>query len=153
MRGRTSIRATRIALLLVIQFSLDASIAAAADKHVGPVVDLARIGSKLYSVSQVGVFVREGKELRLAHKPEFRVFGMAVIREVESKEEIVLLAETEIEEAIRLLFEQHRLVVEGSGALGVGGMLKQKERFRGKKVVAAVCGRNIDLELFKRIIR
>jgi threonine dehydratase len=68
-------------------------------------------------------------------------------------EEIVLLTETEIEESIRLLFEQHRLVVEGSGALGVGGLLKRRERFKGKKVVAVVCGRNIDLELFKRIIR
>jgi threonine dehydratase len=67
--------------------------------------------------------------------------------------EIVLLTETEIEEAIRLLFEQHRLVVEGSGALGVGGLLKRKERFKGKKVVAVLCGRNIDLDVFKRIIQ
>ncbi len=68
-------------------------------------------------------------------------------------EEIMLLTETELEESIRLLFEQHRLVVEGSGALSVGGLLKRKERFQGKKVVASVCGRNIDLEVFKRIIR
>ena len=68
-------------------------------------------------------------------------------------DEIVLLTETEIEDSIRLLFEQHRLVVEGSGALGVGGLLKRKERFKGKRVVAVVCGRNIDLEVFKRIIR
>ena len=63
------------------------------------------------------------------------------------------LTETEIEESIRLLFEQHRLVVEGSGALGVGGLLKYKDRFKGKKVVAVVCGRNINLEVFKRIIQ
>jgi threonine dehydratase len=68
-------------------------------------------------------------------------------------DEILLLTEAEIEGAIRLLFEQHRLVVEGSGALGVGGLLKYKERFKGKKVVAAVCGRNISLEAFKRIIQ
>lgn len=67
-------------------------------------------------------------------------------------DEIVLLTEAEIEGAIRLLFEQHRLVVEGSAALAVGGLLKQRERFIGKKVVAVVCGRNIDLEVFKRII-
>ncbi len=67
-------------------------------------------------------------------------------------EEIILLSEEEIEASIRLLFEQHRLVVEGSGAVGVGGFLKLKNRFRGKKVVAAVCGRNIDLEVFKKII-
>lgn len=68
-------------------------------------------------------------------------------------EEIMLLTEPEIEESMRLLFEQHRLVVEGSGALGVGGLLKRKERFRGKKVVAVVCGRNVDLNDFKRIVQ
>lgn len=67
-------------------------------------------------------------------------------------EDIVLLSEDEIEKGIRLLFEQHRLVVEGSGALAVGGLLKRKDEFKGKKVVAVVCGRNIDLETFKRII-
>jgi len=44
------------------------------------------------------------------------------------------------------------LVVEGSGALSVGGLLKRKEHFKGKRVVAVICGRNIPLELFKRII-
>lgn len=67
-------------------------------------------------------------------------------------DEILLLEETEIAGAIRLLFEQHRLVVEGSGALSVGGLLKRKAAFRGKKVVAVVCGRNIDLDVFKKII-
>ena len=67
-------------------------------------------------------------------------------------DEIVLLTETQIEASVRLLFEQHRLVVEGSGALAVGGLLKRKEQFKGRKVVAVVCGRNIDLEVFKRII-
>ncbi len=68
-------------------------------------------------------------------------------------EEIVLFSESEIEASIRLLFEQHRLVVEGSGALGVGRLLRRRERFKGKKVVAVVCGRNVDLEVFKRIIQ
>jgi threonine dehydratase len=66
--------------------------------------------------------------------------------------EIMLLTEEEIAASIRTLFEQHRLISEGSGALGVGGMLKYKERFKGKKVVAVVCGRNIDLDVFKTII-
>ena len=66
--------------------------------------------------------------------------------------EIMLLSEEEIAASIRLLFEQHRLVSEGSGALGVGGLLKHKDRFKGKKIVAVVCGRNIDLDVFKSII-
>jgi len=68
-------------------------------------------------------------------------------------DEILLLTESEIEASIRLLFEQHRLVVEGSGALAIAGICKQREHLKGKKVVAVVCGRNIDLEVFKRIIR
>lgn len=67
-------------------------------------------------------------------------------------DEILLLTEDEIAASIRLLFEQHRLVSEGSGVLGIGGLLKHKARFKGKKVVAVVCGRNIDLEVFKKII-
>ena len=67
-------------------------------------------------------------------------------------DEMLLLTEAEIAAAIRLLFEEHRLVSEGSGALGTGGLLKIKDRFKGKKVVAVVCGRNIDLETFKKII-
>lgn len=69
-----------------------------------------------------------------------------------SVDEIILLSEQEIEASIRLLFEHHRLVSEGSGALGVGGLLKRRERLKGKKVVAVVCGRNIDLAVFKRIV-
>mgnify|MGYP000129594387 CR=1 FL=1 len=67
-------------------------------------------------------------------------------------DEMMLLTEAEIEYAVRILFFEHRLVVEGSSALGVGGLLKRKDELRGKKIVAAVCGRNIDLEVFKRII-
>jgi len=67
-------------------------------------------------------------------------------------DEITLLTEEEIANAIRILFEHHRLVVEGSGALSVGGFLKMKDSFKGRKVVLTVCGRNIDLDLFKQII-
>ncbi|UCC21814.1 MAG: pyridoxal-phosphate dependent enzyme, partial [Planctomycetota bacterium] len=67
-------------------------------------------------------------------------------------DEIILLTEKEIEDSIRLLFEHHRLVVEGSGVLSVGGLLKLKDSFKGKKVVLGICGRNIGLDLFKQII-
>ena len=67
-------------------------------------------------------------------------------------DEIILLTEDQIADAIRILFEHHRLVVEGSGALSVGGLLKLKDSFKGKKVVLTICGRNIDLDRFKQII-
>lgn len=67
-------------------------------------------------------------------------------------DEIILVTEQQIADAIRLLFEHHRLVVEGSGALSVGGFLKLKDSFKGKKVALGICGRNIGLDLFKQII-
>jgi threonine dehydratase len=67
-------------------------------------------------------------------------------------DDVVLLAEEEIERAIRLVFEEHRLVAEGSAVLSVGALCKWPDRFKGKKVVLVVCGRNIGVELFKRIV-
>ncbi len=67
-------------------------------------------------------------------------------------DEIVLVSEAEIEDAIRVLFEQHRLVAEGSAALSVAYLMKHPERFEGRTVVPVVCGKNIGTELFKSII-
>ncbi len=67
-------------------------------------------------------------------------------------DEIVLVTEAEIEDAIRVLFEQHRLVAEGSAALSVAYLLQHPERFKGRTVVPIVCGKNIGTELFKSII-
>lgn len=67
-------------------------------------------------------------------------------------DEMFLLSEAEIEDAIRLIFEQHLLVVEGSAAMGVSALLKHPEHFKGKKVVLVLCGRNIDPARFKAII-
>ena len=67
-------------------------------------------------------------------------------------DEIVLVTEAEIEDAIRVLFEEHRLVAEGSAALSVAYLLKHPERFKGRTVVPVVCGKNIGTELFKSII-
>ncbi len=67
-------------------------------------------------------------------------------------DELFLLTEDEIAKAIREIFMQHRLVTEGSAAMGVGVLLKHPERFRGKKTVLVLCGRNIDPDRFREII-
>lgn len=67
-------------------------------------------------------------------------------------DEVSLLTEAQIEDAIRFLFESHRLIAEGSAAMGVGLVLSQPQRFRGKKTVLVVCGRNINPDTFRRII-
>ena len=67
-------------------------------------------------------------------------------------DELFLLSEKEIENAIRMIFEHHRLVAEGSAAMSVAALLKHPNHFKGKNVVLVLCGRNIDLERFKSIV-
>lgn len=67
-------------------------------------------------------------------------------------DEIMLLTEDEIANAVRYVFEEHKLVVEGSAAMSVAALMKNTERYKGKKVVLTICGRNIGTELFKKII-
>ena len=58
----------------------------------------------------------------------------------------------DIPQLIQDIEEGFVLYSEGSGALSVGGFLKLKDSFKGKKVVLTICGRNIDPDLFKQII-
>ena len=67
-------------------------------------------------------------------------------------EDFLLISEAEIAEAMRTLFYEQRLVAEGSGALSVAAILKRKDLFKGKKVVVVICGKNVDIDQFKRII-
>jgi len=67
-------------------------------------------------------------------------------------DEFLLLSESEIEGGIRALFEQHRLVAEGSAAMGVAAVLKHPEKFTDRKSVLVICGRNIDIARFRKII-
>ena len=59
-------------------------------------------------------------------------------------DDIVLVDEGDIEEAMLLLLEIEKTVVEGAGAAGLAGLLRNRARFAGKKVGVVLCGGNID---------
>lgn len=59
-------------------------------------------------------------------------------------DEIVLVDEGDIEEAMLLLLEVEKTVVEGAGAVALAAVLKHRDRFAGKKVGLVLCGGNID---------
>ena len=67
-------------------------------------------------------------------------------------DEILLVSEDEIKEAIRLFLEHHHQVAEGSGAVGLAALLRYKGRFANRKTVVIVSGGNIDLELLKSVL-
>jgi threonine dehydratase len=67
--------------------------------------------------------------------------------------DIVVVGEEDIARAILLLLEREKTVVEGAGASPLAALLSGKVRIRpGEKVVAVLCGGNIDVNMISRII-
>lgn len=64
----------------------------------------------------------------------------------------VTVTEAEIVTGLKLLFEDHRLVVEGSAAVAVAAFLKKAEEIRGKRVAIVLCGGNINIKKFKELV-
>ncbi|STQ90689.1 threonine/serine dehydratase [Iodobacter fluviatilis] len=60
----------------------------------------------------------------------------------------VLLTETEIKQAMHLLAQHERWIVEGAAGVAMAGMLKQAPQYQGKAVAVVLCGRNIVLQKF-----
>jgi threonine dehydratase len=67
-------------------------------------------------------------------------------------DDIVLVDEGDIEQAILLLLEIEKTVVEGAGAAGLAALLRHRERFQGKRVGLVLTGGNIDPLLLASII-
>jgi threonine dehydratase len=76
-------------------------------------------------------------------------YSFAMCRQV--LDEIVLLEESEIAEGIRHAYEREREVVEGAGAVGIGALLAEKVKVSGP-VAVVISGRNIDMELHRKIV-
>lgn len=66
-------------------------------------------------------------------------------------DDIVLVEETEIEDAIRWMLREHGQVVEGAGAVGVAAILAGRIGIDDGPTVAIVSGGNIDYETLQRL--
>ncbi len=65
---------------------------------------------------------------------------------------ILLVDEAALENAVEILLESQRLIAEGAGASGVAAMLAAPERFAGQRVAIVVTGGNIDGRLLASIL-
>jgi threonine dehydratase len=63
-----------------------------------------------------------------------------------------LVTERQLEDAVELLIERHKLVVEGAGAAGVAALIADPERFRGRQVGIVLTGGNIDARLLASLL-
>ncbi len=68
-------------------------------------------------------------------------------------DDMLLVSEEALEEAILMLLEIEKTVVEGAGAAGLAALLKHRARFAGRRVGLVLCGGNIDPLLLAEIIQ
>jgi threonine dehydratase len=65
---------------------------------------------------------------------------------------VVEVSEQQIMEGVRLLFALANLKAEPTGALALGAVLAQPNRFKGKRVCCVISGGNADPALYARLI-
>ena len=67
-------------------------------------------------------------------------------------DDILLVAESDLERAVNAFATCQHVMAEGAGAAGLAAMLAQPERFAGKRVGLVLCGGNIDARLLASIM-
>ncbi|GAA4424685.1 threonine ammonia-lyase [Acidovorax lacteus] len=77
-----------------------------------------------------------------------------ITREVVARlvDDLLLVDEGDIEQAMLMLLEIEKTLVEGAGAAGLAALLRHPQRFAGKRVGLVLCGGNVDPLLLAAII-
>ena len=68
-------------------------------------------------------------------------------------DDIILVNEQEIEQAVLMLLENEKTLVEGAGAASLAALLAYPEKFAGKKLGLLLSGGNIDMPVLSLIIQ
>ena len=62
-------------------------------------------------------------------------------------------SEDEIKEAIKLIANTEKQIIEGAAGVSVASFLKMKNELRGKTVVIVLCGGSVNTTVFGEIIK
>jgi threonine dehydratase len=68
-------------------------------------------------------------------------------------DEVILVPEEAIAEAMLFALEEHHLVVEGAGAVGIAALLHGKVREPGRNVAVVVSGGNVEIPMLLELAR
>lgn len=68
-------------------------------------------------------------------------------------DECILVSEEEIKSGIRWMAHKYKKVVEGSAGVALGALLKNPEQLQGQRVGIVICGGNIELGKWCKIVR
>ncbi len=63
-----------------------------------------------------------------------------------------ITTEKEIAQGIQLIAKKHHKIIEGAAAVAVASFLKEIDNYRGKTIVIIICGANIAMEKFVKIV-
>ncbi|MEQ8698993.1 MAG: threonine ammonia-lyase [Bauldia litoralis] len=128
---------------------------ATAAKALAPGIEVIGVESDLYpAMSQVlkgappeagGTTIAEG----IAVKQPGRI-TREIIRD--TVDDIILVPDDAIEQAVLMLIEIEKTVAEGAGAAALAAVLREPERFAGRRVGLVISGGNIDSRLLSAIL-
>lgn len=128
---------------------------ATAAHAINPAIKMTGVQAALYpsmygkltgkTVSAGGDTLAEGIAVRNPSE-----FTAAIIKKY--VDEILLVGEAQLEEAVSLLLQIEKTVVEGAGAAGLAALLGNKQKFAGEKVGLVLCGGNIDTRLLANVL-
>ncbi|HYE82345.1 MAG TPA: hydroxyectoine utilization dehydratase EutB [Clostridia bacterium] len=68
-------------------------------------------------------------------------------------DEAVLIPEEDIAKGMAYIMKNHKMIVEGAAAIGVGALLGRKLGSLGKNVAVVVSGNNVDIASFLRAVK
>jgi threonine dehydratase len=124
-------------------------------KALNPAIDLVGVQAELFPSMYARI---KGLELpcegdTLAEGIAVREPGVLTTQFVRALvDDIVLVGERHLEEAVSLILQIEKTVVEGAGAAGLAALLAHPKRFAGKTVGIVLCGGNIDTRLLANVL-
>ncbi len=120
---------------------------AVAARHINPDIRIYGVQTEAYPAMKAAIegFEATPGQVTIAEGIAVKKPGNLTRKVVEALvEDILLVDEATLEDAVNALMEVEKVVVEGAGAAGLAAVLRYPDLFRGKRVGIPLCGGNID---------
>ena len=65
----------------------------------------------------------------------------------------ITVSEKEIASAMKDFIGEHQMMIEGAAGVAIAGLLKEKEKYRDKKVLIVICGGNISNQTLVEVLK
>ena len=130
---------------------------ATAGKAIKPDLEVIGVQTRMYPSMQAelsgrdpvglcgGQTIAEGIAVRQAGRLPFEICSRLV-------DDVLLVDEPDLEQAITLFCNVEKTVAEGAGAAGLAALLAHPGRFAGRRVGLVLCGGNIDPRLLASVL-